>query len=185
MRRRNEMVQIKGKEVQVGDTFEHIHKNVTRKEITNYGKASGDRNGIHMDDKVAEMAGLINVIAHGLLFYGWMTTLLTDLAGDNGKVVEVGGQFRGSVRPGDDVFTTAKVSKIEGNRVYFDIEQYAKTPLKIVKDGNVVKTFEGEERGWVTEKDKAQDALKTEDTADGTLHYRWIQSLPGHAILEL
>ncbi|MHA1731787.1 MAG: MaoC family dehydratase [Promethearchaeota archaeon] len=179
------MVTIKGKEVQVGDTFEHVHKNVTREEIKAYGKASGDRNGIHMDDKVAELAGLKNVIAHGLLFYGWMTTLLTDLAGDNGRVFSVGGQFRGSVRPGDDVFTTAKVTKIEGNKVHFDIEQYSKTPLKIVKDGQVVKTFEGEERGWVSEKDIASKTLKEEETPEGTLHYRWRLSLPGWAVLEM
>lgn len=175
---------VKLSEVDVGKQFEKVVQNVTREQIRAYGKASGDRNGIHMDDKVAKLAGLKNVIAHGLLFMGWVGVMLTDLA-DEGKVLHWGGQFRGSVRPGDDVYTYAKVKKIEGNKVHLDIEQFSKTPLKIEKDGEVVKTFEGEENEWVSEKDIKNDTIKTEEVDEGTLTYRWRLSFPGFAVLEL
>ncbi|GAB4322620.1 MAG: hypothetical protein Kow0069_27410 [Promethearchaeota archaeon] len=175
---------VKLSEVKVGMEFTDVVENITREQIREYGFASGDKNGIHMDDKVAELAGLKGVIAHGLLFMGFVGVMLTRLA-DEGRIVKWGGQFRGSVRPGDDVHTVAKVTKVEGNLVYLDIEQYSFTPLRIEKDGKVVKKFEGEERGWVSEKDVQAGCLKTKEVEEGTLHYRWRLSFPGYAVLEL
>ncbi len=48
--------------------------------------------------------------------------------------------------------------------------QNSKMPLKLEKDGAVIKTFEAEERGWVSEKEKP--LITTEETAEGTLTYR-------------
>src|SRR5271157_2484321 len=108
---------VKISEVEVGQEFEQVVTNITRDQIKAYAKASGDNNPIHINEEIAEKAGLKGVIAHGLLFMGFVGVMLTDLAGDGGKVVKWGGQFRGTVRPGDDVITKAKVTEINGNQV--------------------------------------------------------------------
>jgi acyl dehydratase len=176
---------VKLSEVEVGQEFEKVVTNITRDQIKNYAKASGDNNPIHINEDIAEKAGLKGVIAHGLLFMGFVGVMLTDLAGDGGKVVKWGGQFRGTVRPGDDVITKAKVTEINGNQVSVEITQMSKTPIKIEKDGEVVKTFEAEEKGWIEEKDIEEDLIKTEEVDDGTLSYRLRLSFPGNAVLEL
>lgn len=172
-------------EIEVGQEFTKVVSNITREQITKYGNASGDRNPIHMNEEFAvERAGLKGVIAHGLLFMGFMGVLLTDVAGE-GKIIKWGGQMRGQVRPGDDVITTAKATEIDGNRVKFEITQMSKTPIKIEKDGEVIKAFEAEEKGWIDQKDIDEDLIKTEETDEGTLSFRLRLSFPGYAELEL
>ncbi len=155
-----------------------------RKQIKAYGKASGDRNPIHMNDEFAEQMGLGGVIAHGMLFFGHMGVFVDEKALEwGGKVLTLGGEMRGTVRPGDWVITDLEVTKVDGKVVHFDINQYSKMPLKIEKDGAVVKTFEGEEKNWV--KDKEKEGIATEETDEGTLTYRkWI-SIIGKASIEL
>ncbi|OLS16260.1 MAG: hypothetical protein RBG13Loki_0083 [Promethearchaeota archaeon CR_4] len=176
---------VKLSEVKVGQEFVDVVKNITREQITKYGNASGDRNPIHMDEKFAtDVAGLKGVIAHGLLWMGFVGKFLTQLV-DNGKIIKWGGQFRGQVRPGDDVETKVKVTKIEGNKVSVEINQFSSTPIKVEKGGQVVKKFEAEEKGWVDEKDVKEGNIKTKEVPEGTLTYRYRLSFPGTAILEL
>ncbi len=176
---------VKLSEVKVGQEFVDIVKNITREQITKYGNASGDRNPIHMDEKFAvERGGLKGVIAHGLLWMGFVGRFLTQLA-DKGKVIKWGGQFRGTVRPGDDVETHVKVTKIEGNKVTVEINQYSITPFKIEKGGKIVKKFEAEEKGWMDDKDAKEGNIKTKEVPEGTLTYRYRLSYPGQAVLEL
>ena len=40
---------------------------VTREQLQDYAKASGDNNPIHLDDSFARLAGFPSVIAHGML----------------------------------------------------------------------------------------------------------------------
>jgi acyl dehydratase len=166
--------------MEVGQTFSRIDGQVTRDGIKAYANAGGDRNNIHLDDEWAAKMGLKGVIAHGMLFFAYMAHLLSDLAGE-GKVIRVGGEMRGSVRPGDWVITNATVTKVEGNVVEFDIIQNSKLPLKIERDGQIVKTFEGLEREWV----KEGEELKTEETDEGTLTYREALAIKGSGVIEL
>ncbi len=176
---------VKLSEVKVGKEFVNMVKGITRPQITNYGNASGDRNPIHMDDKfAAERGGLKGVIAHGLLWFGFIGRFLTELA-DKGKVLKWGGQFRGTVRPGDDVETHVKVTKIEGKKVSVEINQYSITPFKIEKGGKIVKKYEAEEKGWMDDKDPKEGNMKTKEVPEGTLTYRYRLSCPGTAVLEL
>lgn len=90
------------------------------------------------------------------------------------------------VRCGDKLITEAKISKIEGNRVYFDIDQRTITNVNI-KDanGNVVKQYEAGERGYITQKDIDRGLVKTKEVNEGTLTYRERVATPGTAIIEL
>src|SRR4030042_1883498 len=164
---------VKLSEVKVGQEFVDVVKNITREQITKYGNASGARNPIHMDEKFAtDVAGLKGVIAHGLLWMGFVGKFLTQLV-DNGKIIKWGGQFRGQVRPGDDVETKVKVTKIEGNKVSVEINQFSSTPIKVEKGGQVVKKFEAEEKGRVDEKEVKEGNIKTKEVPEGTLTYRY------------
>ena len=99
---------------------------------------------------------------------------MNDLARElGGKMMNVGCEMRGSVRPGDTIVTTITIKAVEGNSIELEMIQNSKLPLHLEKDGQVVKVFEGEEREWVKEKEKG--GITTEDTADGALTYReWL-----------
>ena len=171
--------------VEAGKTYTRTDGQITREQIKKYAKASGDMNPIHVDEDFATNRGGLNgVIAHGMLFFGFVNHLISDIAQEvNGKILKVGCEMRGTVRPGDWVISTATVKEITGNRMKLEIVQNSKMPLKIEKDGAVVKTFEGEERGWVKEKEKA--GIKTEETDEGTLTYREWLAIKGYAEVEL
>jgi hypothetical protein len=176
---------VKLSEVELGMELKYEYGPITREGITKYAYASGDRNNIHIDDAFAEQMGLHGVIAHGLYSFGMIARCLGEIVGNEGKIMRIGGEMRGMVRPGDTWLITLTVKAINGDLVEFDFVEESKTPLKIVKDGKVVKEFEGERRGWVSEKDIAKNLLKTEEIADGTLHFRLRTAIPGNAILRL
>ena len=162
------------KMLEIGQKFSKKEEPITRDQINFYAKNSGDPNPVHTNEDFAVKVGLKGVIAHGMLSFGAINRYISELATENnGEVVNIGCEMRGMVRPGDWLLTTIEVDSIQDNQVTFKILQNSKMPLKLEKDGNVVKTFEGEERGWVSEKEKS--GVLTEETPDGTLTYReWI-----------
>lgn len=94
--------------------------------------------------------------------------------------------MRGMVRCGDLIITEATVNKIEGKRVFFDVEQRTITNVDIKdKSGNIVKQFEAGERGYITEKDIERGLVKTTEVPEGILTYRERIATPGTAIIEL
>jgi len=90
------------------------------------------------------------------------------------------------VRCGDLIITEATVNKIDGKRVFFDVEQRTITKVDIKdKNGNLIKQFEAGERDYVSEKDIERGLVKTKDVPDGILTYRERIATPGTAIIEL
>ncbi len=176
---------VKISELEVGTVLKYEYGPVERKGITRYAFASGDRNNIHTNDEFAEEMGLKGVIAHGLYSFSMVARCLEEVAGDDGQIVKIGGQMRGMVRPGDVWLITLTVTAINGDLVDFKFVQQSKTPIKIVKDGVLVKAFEAETREWITEKDIAKDFIKTEEVAEGILHFRLRTAIPGSATLRM
>ncbi len=172
-------------DIKVGQVIRFEFDQINRELLRRYAKASGDTNPIHTTDAVAERAGLKGVIAHGLFSFGFLTKMLDEFVGEEGKIIEIGIKMTAMVRCGDNLITKAEVTKIEGKRVYLDIEQRTITPVEIKKDGNVIKKFEAGERGYISEKDIARDLVKTKEVDGGTLTYRERVAAPGHAIIEL
>jgi len=158
----------------VGDKIIKYDGPITREIIQRYADASGDQNPMHINEEFAVKVGLKGVIAHGLLSFGYGSRHVNDIAlENNGELLKYGCEMRGMVRPGDTIITEIEVKKIEGKRVEFDITQNSKMPLKIEKDRVRTKTFEGEERGWVPEKELP--GVKTEETPEGIFTYReWL-----------
>ena len=172
----------------VGFVIKDEFEGVTREMLRSYAKASGDTNPIHTNDTIAERAGLKGIIAHGLFSTGLITKLFEDHLdqGRAGNFLELNIEMRGMVRCGDRIITEATVSKIEGNRVFFDVIQRTITKVDI-KDGsrNVIEQFEAGERGYISEKDIERGLVKTKEVPEGILTYRERISTPGTAIIEL
>lgn len=170
----------------VGDKISSEFDGITREMIIQYAKASGDNNPIHTRDEIAEKMGLKGVIAHGLLSFGFIVKLLDELVKDTGKIIKTFGDMRGQVRPGDTLITELTVKSIKGNVVNFEIIQKTITKIKIEKDGKIVKTFEAEEKGWVSEKDINRNFLKSNSIDEkGILTYRERPCIYGNASIQL
>jgi acyl dehydratase len=172
---------VKLSELEVGKTLTYVYGPVTREGIIKYANASGDRNNIHIDDDFAVQMKLKGVIAHGLYSFGMVTRCL----GEIGDMVNVSGQMRGMVRPGDDWIITLTVKSIKGDLVEFEFVEQSKTKIRIEKDGKNVKTYEAFDREWISEKDIEKDLIKTEDVAEGTLYYRLRTAIPGSAVVRV
>jgi acyl dehydratase len=83
---------------------------ITREQIRAYAEASGDDNPVHLDEVVAQRAGLPGIIAHGLLTMALLGRALTAWAGDPDRVRLFGVRFAGIVRPGDRLTARGRVA---------------------------------------------------------------------------
>ncbi len=179
---------VKIEDIEVGYVLEDEFDGLDREMINKYADASGDTNPIHTSDEIAEKAGLNGVIAHGLLSFGFITKMFEEFLnyGEYGTLIEVEGEMRGMVRPGDTLITRAEVKKIENHRIYFEMTQKAITKVEIKDEsGNVVKQFEAAERGWISEKDREKGYIHEKAVDEGILRYREQIALPGQVIIEL
>lgn len=179
---------VKISDMSVGQVIKSEFDGITRELLRAYAKSSADTNPIHTNDAIAEKAGLKGIIAHGLFSFGFISKLFEDFLehGKFGKLIEIIVDMRAMVRCGDLLITEAKVNKIEGKRVFLDVTQTTITNVDIKdKGGNLVKQFEAGERGYISEKDKAQGLVKTKDVDEGILTYRERVATPGTAIVEL
>jgi acyl dehydratase len=80
-------------EVSVGDVVGPVTVPVGRETLVAYANASGDQNPIHQDEAFARSVGLPDVIAHGMWTMGASASVVTEWAGDAGRVVEFGTRF--------------------------------------------------------------------------------------------
>ncbi|MHA2393361.1 MAG: MaoC family dehydratase [Promethearchaeota archaeon] len=179
---------VKISDLKVGQVLKSEFDNLTRDLLKQYAKASGDTNPIHVNDAVAEAAGLKGVIAHGLFSFGFISKLFEDFLehGKYGKIIEFDIRMVGMVRVGDLLITEATINKIEGDNVIFDIKQTTITKINL-KDKNrkILKQFEAGERGYVTEKDINRDLIHEKEVDEGILSYRERVSINGSGIIQL
>jgi acyl dehydratase len=73
-------------DVQVGDQLPVQHARVSRGDLVNYSGVAGDANPIHWDEGIAKLAGLPDVIAHGMLTMGLGAGFASAWSGDPGAV---------------------------------------------------------------------------------------------------
>ena len=76
-----------------GDELPPLRLHLTRADLVRYAGASGDFNPIHWSDRVAAVAGLPGVIAHGMLTMAVAARVITNWVGDPGALVEYGVRF--------------------------------------------------------------------------------------------
>ena len=73
-------------DVQVGDDIGVHHTRLSRGDLVNYSGVAGDANPIHWDEEIAKLAGLPDVIAHGMLTMGLGAGFVSTWSGDPGSV---------------------------------------------------------------------------------------------------
>ncbi|MEB3980801.1 fused (3R)-hydroxyacyl-ACP dehydratase subunits HadA/HadB [Mycobacterium sp. 663a-19] len=73
-------------DVQVGDELPVRHTRLSRGDLVNYAGVAGDANPIHWDEGIAKLAGLPDVIAHGMLTMGLGAGFASAWSGDPGAV---------------------------------------------------------------------------------------------------
>ena len=73
-------------DVQVGDELSVRHARLSRGDLVNYAGVAGDANPIHWDEDIAKLAGLPDVIAHGMLAMGLGAGFASAWSGDPGAV---------------------------------------------------------------------------------------------------
>jgi len=73
-------------DVKVGDELPAHHTRLSRGDLVNYAGVAGDANPIHWDEAIAKLAGLPDVIAHGMLTMGLGAGFASAWSGDPGAV---------------------------------------------------------------------------------------------------
>ena len=73
-------------DVTVGDELPAHHTRLSRGDLVNYAGVAGDANPIHWDEDIAKLAGLPDVIAHGMLTMGLGAGFASAWSGDPGAV---------------------------------------------------------------------------------------------------
>jgi acyl dehydratase len=73
-------------DVKVGDELPPHHTRLSRGDLVNYAGVAGDANPIHWDEDIAKLAGLPDVIAHGMLTMGLGAGFASAWSGDPGAV---------------------------------------------------------------------------------------------------
>lgn len=96
-------------DLSVGDELPVRHARLSRGDLVNYAGVSGDSNPIHWDESIAKLAGLPDVIAHGMLTMGLGAGFVSAWSGDPGAVT------RYAVR----LSQVAVVSAAEGGDIEF------------------------------------------------------------------
>jgi meromycolic acid (3R)-3-hydroxyacyl-[acyl-carrier protein] dehydratase HadAB len=96
-------------DVKVGDQLPVHHTRLSRGDLVNYAGVAGDANPIHWDENLAKLAGLPDVIAHGMLTMGLGAGFHSAWSGDPGAVT------RYTVR----LSAPAIVSAVEGADIEF------------------------------------------------------------------
>jgi meromycolic acid (3R)-3-hydroxyacyl-[acyl-carrier protein] dehydratase HadAB len=72
--------------VKVGDELPVSRMRLSRGDLVNYAGVAGDANPIHWDEDIAKLAGLPDVIAHGMLTMGLGAGFASAWTGDPGAV---------------------------------------------------------------------------------------------------
>jgi acyl dehydratase len=73
-------------DVKVGEELPVHHARLSRGDLVNYAGVAGDANPIHWDEDIAKLAGLPDVIAHGMLTIGVGAGFASAWSGDPGAV---------------------------------------------------------------------------------------------------
>lgn len=112
---------------------------VTREHIAAFAEVSGDRNPVHLDEAFAATSPFKGVVAHGMLSAGFISALLgNDLPGSGTVYMGQSLSFRGPVRPGDEVVTTATVKDIIPEKRRVVLTTVCKVGDKVVLDGEAL-----------------------------------------------
>ena len=110
--------------IKVGDILpELITEPITSSTLSEYAKASGDYNPIHLDAQLAKKVGLPNVIAHGMLIMSYLARSITNHI-DQVLVKEYGVKFSSMTNLDDILCCKGRVTHVSkvGSKVKFELK---------------------------------------------------------------
>ncbi len=96
-----------------------LRKKITKKDIKNFSKLSGDTNPIHMDHNYAKKMGFGKIVAHGMLSESFISSIIGNyLPGPGSLWAEKKIKFLKLVREGDELELISEIEKIHtGNNI--------------------------------------------------------------------
>ncbi|WP_216914164.1 fused (3R)-hydroxyacyl-ACP dehydratase subunits HadA/HadB [Nocardia noduli] len=104
-------------DLSVGDELPIRNARISRGDLVNYSGVSGDGNPIHWDDRVARLAGLPDVIAHGMLTMGLGAGFVSTWSGDPGAVTRYGVRLSNfalvDAKEGGEIEYTGRVKSLD------------------------------------------------------------------------
>lgn len=104
-------------EVKVGDALPMHHTRLSRGDLVNYAGVAGDANPIHWDEEIAKLAGLPDVIAHGMLTMGLGAGFASAWTGDPGAVTRYAVRLSApaivSAKEGADIEFSGKIKSLD------------------------------------------------------------------------
>jgi len=98
-------------DVAEGSEITPLVKQPTTRQLVMWAGASGDYNPIHYDKDFAQSQGLPGVIVHGQLVGCFLGQLMTDWAGEEGRLRKLSCSYKGMNFPGEALICKGKVSK--------------------------------------------------------------------------
>jgi acyl dehydratase len=104
-------------DVNVGDELPVRHARLSRGDLVNYSGVAGDANPIHWDEDIAKLAGLPDVIAHGMLTLGLGAGFASSWSGDPGAVTRYAVRLSApaivSAKGGADIEFSGRVKSLD------------------------------------------------------------------------
>jgi acyl dehydratase len=104
-------------ELAVGETLPVHHTRLSRGDLVNYAGVAGDANPIHWDEDIAKLAGLPDVIAHGMLTMGLGAGFFSSWSGDPGAATRFAVRLSSPAivpaKEGADVEFSGKVKSLD------------------------------------------------------------------------
>jgi acyl dehydratase len=86
-------------DIEVGDEVTSLKKIATTRMLVQWAGATGDFNPLHYEDDFAKNLGVGAPIVHGALKKAWLINLLTDWAGEKGRLKKFSCRYQGMDYP--------------------------------------------------------------------------------------
>ena len=104
-------------DVRVGDELPARRMRLSRGDLVNYSGVAADANPIHWDEEIAKLAGLPDVIAHGMLTMGLGAGVVSAWSGDPGAVTRYAVRLSApavvSAKAGADIEFTGRIKSLD------------------------------------------------------------------------
>ena len=106
-------------DIKVGDELPVRHTRLSRGDLVNYSGVAGDANPIHWDEDIAKLAGLPDVIAHGMLTMGLGAGFASAWSGDPGAITRYAVRLSApaivSAAEGCDIEFSGRIKSLDPN----------------------------------------------------------------------
>ena len=107
------MSQVYFEDVEPGDEIGPLVKEPTKEQVRDYVSLSELRMGRFTSDQAAQGEGLRGIIVPGNMSMSFLSQLLTDWAGEQGRLTKLEVNFRRMVEPGDRLECKGTITDME------------------------------------------------------------------------